>query len=342
MEFAIARTYELEQRWPAAIAGYGDWLEQFPTNSSRPQTMYAQALANARAGNETNAFGLFTNFVAQFPTDEDLAPLALWWVADYFFSLGGANYLDAEKNYELVYQNFPTNSLANRACLMAGRAAVGRQDYNGAIQNYFKTLEADTNCPVDLQMQAVFAHGCALMQIDSADTNNLLANFQRATNVFNQICQLYPTNELCARAWIEIGKCNLQLAAYDLATNAYSQVVASPFADISARSQAQIGIGIALEKMAALATGVDQTNLLLMALDDNYLKVFDTWTGKNLRDGELADEFWVKKAGLQALPLIETLGTGDPDAFIDQMEKLFPQSRDSLEKKRATLPQRKI
>ena len=70
--------------------------------------------------------------------------------------------------------------------------------------------------------------------------------------MFSQIGQ---TNELGALARVEIGECDLQLANYDAATNAYAQVFNSPNADISARSQAQIGFGIALEKMAALATG---------------------------------------------------------------------------------------
>jgi hypothetical protein len=108
-------------------------------------------------------------------------------------------------------------------------------------------------------------------------------------------------------------------------------------ANISLRSQAQIGIGIALEKMAATLTGADQNALLQLALE-NYLDVFDTWTGNNLRAGETADPFWVKKAGLQALPLIETPGTADPNRFIDQMETLLPQLKDSLEKIRASLP----
>jgi hypothetical protein len=51
-----------------------------------------------------------------------------------------------------------------------------------------------------------------------------------------------------------------------------------------------------------------------------------------------ADSFWKKKAGLQALPLVEALGAGSPDKFIDTMEILFPQAKDSLEKKRAALP----
>jgi hypothetical protein len=67
---------------------------------------------------------------------------------------------------------------------------------------------------------------------------------------------------------------------------------------------------------------------------DNYLAVFDTRFGEN-------DPFWVKEAGLQALPLMELpalSGVADPGKFIDDLETLFPQARDSLEKKRAALP----
>ena len=346
VELAVARTYEREQDWPSAIAQYESWRNDFPTNALlRPQADYALAQANFQAGNEANALALFTNFVAQFSTN-DLAPLAQWWVADHYFRLGGTNYVDAERNYQMLYQN--TNwqglplvytNLAYQARMMAGHAAMGRQGYKDAI-DHFTTLTSDTNCPVDLNAQALFAYGGALMLWDSPDTNNPLANFQLATNVFNQICQLYPTNELNAQAWIEIGDCDLQLGAFDAATNIYTQVF-SPTApaSISARSRAQIGFGIALEKKAAAAGG-DQTALLQLALD-NYLDVFYSRVGKNLRDGEVADPFWVKKAGLQALPLVESLGVDDPPTFFNHLEGLFPELRDSLEKKRAVLPSAK-
>jgi TolA-binding protein len=346
VELAVARTYEREQDWPSAIAQYESWRNDFPTNTLlRPQADYALAQANFQAGNENNALALFTNFVAQFPTN-GLAPLAQWWVADHYFRLGGTNDVDAERDYQMLYQN--TNwqgmplvytNLAYQARLMAGHAAMGRQGYKDAI-DHFTTLTSDTNCPVDLNAPALFAYGGALMLLDSPDTNNPLANFQLATNVFNQICQLYPTNELNAQAWIEIGDCDLQLGAFDAATNAYAQVFGpnSPAA-ISARSRAQIGFGIVLEKKAAAAGG-DQSDLLQLALD-NYLDVFYSRVGKNLRDGEVADRFWVKKAGLQALPLVESLGVDDPPTFFNHLEGLFPESRDSLEKKRAALPSAK-
>ena len=90
-------------------------------------------------------------------------------------------------------------------------------------------------------------------------------------------------------------------------------------------------------KKAALATGEEQAALLKMARD-NYLDVFDTVFGANLRADELADPFWVKKAGLQALPLVESFGTGNPDRFISKMEDLLPQLTELLEKKRTALP----
>lgn len=63
---------------------------------------------------------------------------------------------------------------------------------------------------------------------------------------------------------------------------------------------------------------------------DNYLAVWDTRFAAN-------DPFWVKKAGLQALSLAGQVGVMNPDKFIDDLETVFPQLKDSLEKKRTAL-----
>jgi outer membrane protein assembly factor BamD (BamD/ComL family) len=305
VKLSIACTYESEQKWDAAIDKYESWLKNFPTNCLQPQADYALALANFQAGNETNAFAQFTNFVVQFPTNE-LAPRAQWWVADHYFRAPEPDhFVNAEKNYKYIFQNtnWQCSPLENRtnlfypAQMMAGRAAVGRLGYSDAV-GYFTSLVDDTNCPVDLRVQARFAWGGALMQMPSADTNNPLANFSAATNVFGQID---PTNELGALAQIEIGKCDLQLANFDAATNAYAQVFNSTNADISARSEAKIGFGLTLEKMAALATGTNQAALLELARGNYY----DVFNASNLRGDELADDFWRKKAGLEAERLAE-------------------------------------
>lgn len=340
VELAIARTYEREQNWPAAITNYTRWLDSFPTNDLRPRTVYSLAQADFQAGNETNAFVQFANFVTRFPTN-DLAPLAQWWVADHFFRAG--DFENAERNYKPIFQNtnWQGSPLANRtnlfypAQMMAGRAAVARLDYTGANRDYFAKLEADTNCPIDLRVQATFAHGDALMRSDPTDTNNPLANFGLATNEFFQIVQLYPTNELGLLALFYIGECNVQLTNYDTATNAYAQVFDSPFASLTARSQAQIGFGIALEKKAALLSGAGQKALLDEALD-NYLDVF---YGLNLRDDEQPDSFWLKNAALRAAPLVGSLNNPDAERkFYGTLKKCLPQLADTIDKKIAALP----
>jgi len=57
----------------------------------------------------------------------------------------------------------------------------------------------------------------------------------KQATTFSADLPVVSDNELGALAWGEIGDCALQLAAYDAATNAYAQVIASPFANISAR-----------------------------------------------------------------------------------------------------------
>ena len=342
IELAIARTYEQEEDWTNAIAEYENWVRTFPTNAMQAQANYALGQAHFYAGNETNAFVLFTNFVVRFPTNE-LAPLAQWWVAGHFFS--AADFVNAERNYKAIFQNTnwqetvfqntnsQTSQLFWQAQLMAGRAAVGRLGYSDAI-GYFITLVSDTNCPPEPGALARLAWGGALMRLE-ADTNNPLANFQKATNVFGQVVQLWPTNEFGLEAWGEIGDCDLQLSDYDGATNAYAQIFNSPAANVSVRSQAQIGFGIALEKKAAPAAGPMQNELFQAALD-NYLAVFYE---TNLREGERSDPFWLKKAGLQALGVMETLQQWpQAEKFFLRLEQRLPQLKDSLEKKKSVLP----
>jgi len=332
VDLAMARAYEQEGDWPSVIRTYDGWIERYSTNilqsTNLPAAEYARAWANFQAGDETNAFQLFTNFIAQFPT-HGLAPVAQWWVGDHFFSTG--DFVEAERNYKSIFQNWPSNILAPNAIMMAGRAAMGWGDYQDAT-NYFTSLTLDTNCQPDLDAQALFAYGSALMLMPSSDTNRPLANFDQAIPVFKTICQTYPTNEQAALAQGAIGECYFQLTNYVAATNAYAQVIASPLADISARSQAQIGIGIALEKMAALATGSNQVALFNMAQGDYY----DVFKGNNLRkdQGEESDPLWQKKAGLEAERLAEYLQEWKPAfAYYRDMTNNWPSLQPALEMK---------
>jgi TolA-binding protein len=326
--FAIARTFERDQNWPAATNQYQAWLRTYPASELRPQVEYARAWAVSQAGNDTRAFELFTNFIAEYPSNTELTPLSYWWVADHYFQLGGTNFTVAEYNYELIFQNFPTNDLARQAQLMAGRAAMGHSNFKSAIHSYLDSLLDDTNCPPGLAMQARFAYCEALRQMTDTNYDNL----HTATNILvTQICAMYPTNLPGALAWSEAGDCDLQMGAYDAATNAYAQVLISPAATQELRYRAQVGLGIVLEKKAEGQPDDVQKSLLDLAMQ-NYEAVFDPEAGAQ-------SEFWRKKAGLQILTLNARTGTlkGDAlNAFISKMERLFPQSKDSLEQKRLT------
>ena len=83
---------------------------------------------------------------------------------------------------------------------------------------------------------------------------------------------------------------------FTLATNAYQQVMKSPRADISARSMAECGLAKALVGMALLKPiGYQREGLVEAA--GHYLNVVE---GKNRRDGEVPDPYWVKEAGKAA------------------------------------------
>jgi hypothetical protein len=133
-----------------------------------------------------------------------------------------------------------------------------------------------------------------------------------------------------------MGDCCLQLGDsdpkfYDKAAGFYQEVINSPQAQFPARSQARIGLGLVAEGMAKLKSGSEQTALLNQALED-YQDVF--FYERMLRNGEEPDPFWVKKAGLEAARLAESLQQW-PLAInlYGKLEEWLPQMRSSLDKK---------
>ncbi len=302
VELLAAQLAEQQAAGTNAVVAYDDWLARFPTNSPlRAQAEFARAMAEARVGDETNALAHLTNFVAQFPTHEPLVARAQYWVATYYFNQ--RQYQPAETSYKLLFQKWPQSELALEALMMAGRAAMAWSAYGNACE-YFTNLSSNPNCPDELKAKALFGYGGALLRWPAADTNKL-ANVEEARRVFNHIVQKYPTNQQTALAWGEIGNCSFQLATedgsyYATASNAYQQAIASPLASAAVRGQAKVGLGLTLEKLAELKPAGEKTAFLVLARD-NYLDVA-------LENGTAADLFWQKRAGLEALRVMEALG----------------------------------
>lgn len=326
VELLIARVQEQQAAWTNAIAAYDGWLTRFSSNQLRPQVEFQRALATARAGNETNALAMLTNLVARFRTN-DWAPRAQWWVADYYFGRG--DYAEAEINFKQLFQNWKSSDLAYEARMMAGRAALAWSAYPNAIE-YFTGLTSDTNCPAELWARAVLAYGGVKMRMAPAETNRLAA-YTAAVQVFGQLNQRPTTDEFTALAWGEIGNCHLQMATldarnYEAASNAFQKVILLPSASVTARSQAQCGLGTILEKLAENSSG-DERKALLLRARDFYL---DVALEKNLREGETADDWWIKKSAFEALRLLELMqgwSNQDKDTVVNfcrRMQQVLP------------------
>lgn len=302
LRLAIARTFEQEGKWSEALQEYGAWIERYTNSTALPRAKYHQALASYHSGS-TNALALFSKLPEQYPTNE-FAPLAQWWVADYYYQNGDPG--KAEQYYKPFFQttNWPNSPLTYPARMMAGRAALACQRWTDAIE-HFTNLTRDASCPTNILIQAMFAYGDALISLDPT-------NYPNAARLCNLIVTQYPNRPEAVLALGQRANCLLQQWAQearpvDSPTNAllaFREVIAHPRADFSARSIARVGLATVLQKQADLVASTNQTAILREALDQ-CLAVY--YWQKELRDGEQPDWFWIKKAGLEAAALAERL-----------------------------------
>jgi TolA-binding protein len=335
VELAVARTYELENNWKEALRRYEEWLDRYASDALRPRAEYARALATHKAFGPTNAFPLFTNFVARFPVN-DLARSAQFWVAMEYYRQG--NFPEALRQFQIIPENpnWMVTNLTYQARLMAGRSAYAAQLWKDATgdKGHFTLLLNDRSCPDEIVAEALFAYGDTVIQ-QGGDPLHPHDKYEIARTTFAKIPQLYPTNRLVAAAWGRIGDCSLQLAnqdpkQYETATNAYWEVIKHPFADIATRSLAEIGIARALQAQTVGRPPAESVTILKSALD-HYFNIF---LGSNARDGEEPDPNWVEHAGLAAARLAEDLKQWATAIHIhERLQKLFPPIRGRLQDK---------
>lgn len=325
---AIARSYEKDHDWEAAITNYAAWTNTFPHHPLLPAAKFNLARDNDMAGHPTNAFILFTNFIARFPADP-LAAHAQYWLGDFYFRQG--DYLNAEINYQLVFKNtnWAAASLTNialtnllpEAQMMAGRAAVNRFAYKQAI-SYFTNL-LSSGCPTNFLIEATVAYADAT--INRQDSTNRPGDLNEAIKSLATVTNTQFGTWQAAQASGRIGDCYVQLGAtdpnqYTNALSAYRMVLQTPGALNEAKNEARFAIGMVIEKQAALASGADQTALMQAALDQ-YANAFY----EGLHDAGQPSPFWTEKSGLAAGQIAETLQRWDSAKKIyQQLKELLP------------------
>jgi TolA-binding protein len=333
-QLTVARTWVQESNWAEAESNLDAWVTAYTNHPAVAQAEFDRAWIYQQAGQDAKALQLYTNFVARNPISA-LAPLAQNAAADYYFNLG--KYEDAEKNYQLLFQNtnWAGSGLALRARFCAGRSAFNRQGFTDAT-NYFVTLiNLLNNNPgqsQNLLCSTYFALGDTFIAMPGLENTNSLKKFGEAIVVFSRIPE---TNSLAPVAWGRIADCHFQLAAQDASryTNAlqfYQKVMDSPASPLSERSNAECGIAGVLEAQARSMAPPEQLPLLKQALD-HYLNIA---LEKNLRPGEHTDPFWLGRAGLEAARMLEFQNQWTEAANLYQrLQKDLPNLRGILEKK---------
>ncbi len=317
---AMSATYGAKGDWPHAIAAVEAWLGA-ENNAKHPLSARAEfelGRLKALSGDVTNAFASFTNYVAQWKTNE-LAAHAHFWLADHYFNQGEDAAHLAEKHYQLVFQNtnWPSSDLTWRAQFQAGRCALLRQGREEARSFYFSKLAANKAAPADWRARALFAIG----DIDAEEGG--AERWSRAINAFNEIVDNYTNAMVHPLALGRIGDCNRQLGGlgepkrYDDAIAHYQRVIDHPGADVATRSQAMFGLGLALQAKAGLSSPPDEALLA---------RAREAWSGgwrsKHVDPlkGERPDSYWVERAGRA---LAEALAaSGDAAASVGVLNEL--------------------
>lgn len=333
IRLALARSYLREGRWADAQRNLEPLADAPPPLGARAG--FDLAWARFQAGDEAGAHAGFTSFLARFPEDPR-APRAQQWVADHLFAAG--DFIGAETAYQLLFQqtNWPASALTHEARLMAGRAAFARQNYRDA-KPYFRWLVANgppagTNALIssNLVARAYFALGDAFLAEPEGDDR-----FTDAMTAFATVVERFPDTPVALLARGKLANAHFQRAeldperaavSYTNAAALYLELVAGD-AEIGARSQAEVGLGLVRERQAARAEGAEQAALRQQALD-HFLRVL---FGGNLRPGEQASAFWVNRAGLEAGRLAETLGRREEAArILEALQKTFPAAAEAL------------
>lgn len=306
--FAEAKSYTRERNWAAAIEKHEQWLAKYTNLPLRGEVEFQRASLYDQAGQKTNAFKFFTNFVSAFPA-HPLAPAAQNWVADWYLSR--ELWAQAEQSYLKIVQNtnWQDSPFFFQSRMMAARTAFLRQGYADA-RAYLTNLVQDPRCPPELKPEALFMLGDVTIELPITGTTNALNNYIEAKEIFKFIAKQYPSSRLAPLAWGKHGDCHLQLASVypqslAEATNSYLMVLESkdPSLPRASRDLAEIGLATVLERIAQGKQGADQEKVLRTAL--NHL--LNVVHGTGAREGD-PDPVLLRRAGREAGRIAESLG----------------------------------
>ncbi len=340
VEFAIAYSFELEGNWAASASLYKTWIDDFPEHKNLPRAAYALAWCTSQAGKSNEALTLFRRFVKNHG-NTILAQKARLWIGNHYFNRG--NFELAERQFGVLRRDQSSNkeTLRHQAILMASRASF-RQNKIPQTINYLEALsdeikEKETVSP-NFKAEVELSLGDALFEQGRQDTGAQDELIGQARLRFATVSALHEGSRLAAIGYGRYADASYFLKKYPEAIESYERVI-NDFAeaDISIRSQAEVGLGMVYERQAE-QDSARADNLQKKALE-HYLNIV-YW--KNLRTNELPDPFWLEEAGIKAGLLVEARQDHDTGIKLYQrLAELLPSLRADWDQLRLALLEKK-
>lgn len=279
----LAIAYQGNSRQDDALATYRKVVTQFPSSSFAPYALMNIAALVEAKGDAKTAIATYQEFIAKFPDDER--------VADAFYQLGidlaklkdysGAinafrnvpntskyadqaayaiawAYVDqqltdqANAQFELVTQKFPSSPLVADCWFRLGEAKMAQKDYAGAMRAYNRALELAK----DEQLSALIAYQLGVSAY-------LAKEYTIAANAFGKIAANHPSSQYAAESifWRASSLEYQGAAQANAARDGYLQYLAkSPDGEYA--TDASLGIGrvaVATKQYTAARTGLQKT-----------------------------------------------------------------------------------
>lgn len=290
---AIASSYVRESNWKEAVLHYDGWLAAYSDHPAAATMAFDRAWLTEQSGDEAKAAGHFAEYASRFPMELNAAR-AWYWLGNREYNLG--DFVKAETHFQkvLAMTNAPV-PLRVQARLAAGRSAFARLGYAEA-RVHFAGIVDDPKASSDEVAEALFALGDTFRTEPPADASKPLERFAEAIKAFNRIAQSFATNTLAPLAWAKIGDCHVQLASidparYEQAAQAYTNALTHALADLTARSEAEYGLGLVREKTGALDLALEHYSNILY--------------GRNLKPKERPEPVALELAGSGAARVAE-------------------------------------
>lgn len=339
VDYAIAYSWELQGEWARAAALYRNWIEDYPSHQNQAKAAYSYAWCRGQAGQEQEALVAFREFLEDHQ-GHPLAQRARLWLGNHYFN--AVDFEAAERQYRVILRQEDAQQpeLSRQALLMASRASFRQNKITQSAQ-YLRDLSEEIkdseNVSPDFRAQVELNLGDVLFEVGKQASPNQEDTIGEARLKYARVGALHPGSRLAAIAFGRYGDASYFLKRYPEAIEAYERVLNDfPEADISIRSQAEVGLAMSLERLAE--ENSERSDELLDQALQHYLNIVYL---ENLRANELPDPFWLEEAGLKAGTLVEARQDVDTGVRLyRRLAELLPPLREDWDRLRIALEAR--